>query len=160
MRKSLAAASATLAFVVASCGGSSTTGSSSSSSTCVNQSAAHHAYVVVEHLNGTTVQKCVGFTGDSINGKTLMDQSGLVYKTQTFSFGIAVCAIDSEPTTYSQCLPQNAPYWGLWTESSGTWTVASSGFDSVTLKDREALGWHYVPSTDASPAPPPVAKES
>ncbi|HYM66682.1 MAG TPA: hypothetical protein VEW68_05280, partial [Patescibacteria group bacterium] len=94
MRKHLWWASATLALllssVVSACSSSSSIATTSPTATCVNQSAPHHAYVVVEHLTGTTVQRCVGFTGATLDGPGLMDASGLEYQTQTFSFGKAV----------------------------------------------------------------------
>ena len=159
MRKHLVSASASLAIVIAACGSSSPTATGSPAPTCVNASAAHHAYVVVQHLSGTTVQRCVGFAGDTINGKALMDQSGIPYQTQTFSFGLGVCAVDNEPQTFTECFPKNQPYWDLFDEGGGAWTVASVGFDQLNLKDHEALGWRYVPAADSSPSPPPLAKE-
>jgi len=160
VRKHLMWASASLAIVIAACGGSSPTATTSPSPACVNASAPHHAYVVVEHLSGTSLQKCVGFAGDTIVGKALMDQSGIPYQTQTFSFGLGVCAIDSEPAQFSECFPKDKPYWSLFIESGGAWTPAQVGFDQEKLKDTEALGWRYVPAADQSPSPPPLAKES
>ena len=160
MRKHLAWASASLAFVIVACGSSSPTATTSPTPTCVNASATHHAYVVVQHLSGASVQSCVGFAGDTINGKALMDQSGIPYQTQTFSFGLGVCAVDKEPQTFTECFPKGQPYWDLFLESGGTWTVAQVGFDQLNLKDHEALGWRYVPAADASPSPPPAPKES
>ncbi len=160
MRKLLIWASASLAIVIAACGSSSPTATASPSPTCVNPSAPHHAYVVVQHLSGASVQRCVGFTGDTIDGKALMDQSGINYQTQTFSFGLGVCAVDQEPAQFSECFPKDKPYWSLFLESSGAWAPAQVGFDQEKLKDTEALGWSYVPSTDQSPSPPPLAKES
>jgi hypothetical protein len=126
----------------------------------VNASASHHAYVVVEHLSGQSVQKCVGFSSDTIGGQALMDQSGINFQTQTYSFGKAACAIDNEPAQFTQCLPQNAPYWALFVETSGAWATAQTGYTDVTLHDKDAVGWHYVQATDASPSPPPLANES
>jgi len=160
VRKHLMWASASLAIVIAACGGSSPTATTSPSPACVNASAPHHAYVVVEHLSGTSLQKCVGFAGDTIDGKALMDQSGIPYQTQTFSFGLGVCAIDSEPAQFSECFPKDKPYWSLFIESGGAWTAAQVGFDQEKLKDTEALGWRYVPAADQSPSPPLLAKES
>ena len=160
MRKHLMWASASLAIVIAGCGTSAPTATATPSPACVNASAPHHAYVVVEHLSGASLQKCVGFTGDTIDGKSLMDQSGIPYQTQTFSFGLGVCAIDNEPAQYSQCFPKDKPYWSLFVETGGAWAMAQIGFDQEKLKDTEALGWRYVPSTDALPSPPPLAKES
>ena len=158
VRKHILWASATLAIIVAACGGSPAA-TTSPAPTCANSSAPHHAYLVVEHLSGTTAQRCVGFTGDSIDGKTLMDQSGIVYQTQTFSFGLGVCAVDSEPATFTQCFPNGAPYWSLFIHTGGTWSSAPTGFDKVTLHDKDALGWRYVPAADQSPSPPPPPLE-
>ena len=163
MRKHLVWTSATLALaligVVTACGGSPAAATASPASTCVNASAPHHAYVVVEHLSGTTFQACVGFSTDTIDGQSLMDKSGINYQFQKFSFGSAVCQIDNEPAQYSQCLPQGKPYWSLFIETSGQWASAQIGYTQAMLHDKDALGWHYVEANDPSPAPPPPAKE-
>lgn len=160
MRKHLLWASATLALVIAACGGSTPTSQATPTSSCANAGAAHHAYVVVQHLSGATVQKCVGFAGDTINGQALMDQSGVEYQAQTFSFGKAVCQVDNEPTSYPKCFPDKQPYWSLFVETGGAWASAANGYTTVNLHDKEALGWHYVQATDPSPAPPPLANVS
>jgi len=163
VRTHLAWASATLALVltaVTSCGSSSATSSTSPSTACVNASAPHHAYVVVQHLSGSSVQRCVGFTSDTIDASALMDSSGIEYQTQTYSFGKAICQIDNEPAQYTECLPQNQPYWSLFLETDNAWAVAQTGYTQVALRDREALGWRYVQPTDASPSPPPLPAES
>lgn len=161
MRNRLIWASATLALIIAACGSSSSaTSSTSPASSCVNAGAAHHAYVVAQHLSGASVQRCVGFDGDTIDGQTLMDESTIEYQVQTFSFGKAVCQVDNEPAQFSACLPQNQPYWALFVETGGTWAGAQTGYTAVSLHDKEAIGWHYVQTTDPSPAPPPLAKES
>jgi hypothetical protein len=158
-KQSLIWASATLALVIAACGGFGSS-SSTPASSCANAATPHHAYVVVEHLSGGSLQKCVGFAGDTIDGQALMDQSGIKYSAQTFSYGKAVCQIDNEPAKFSTCFPQNQPYWALFLETSGAWTSAASGYTTIKLHDKEALGWHYVPQTAASPAPPPLATPS
>jgi hypothetical protein len=159
VRKHLLGASATLALAllaVSGCGGTPTTASASPTSSCVNATATHHAYVVVKHLSGTAVQRCVGFAGDTIDAQTLMDQSGIEYQTQTFSFGKAVCQVDSEPTQYTACFATSGPNWSLFVETGGTLMVAQTGYSQVTLHDKEALGWLYT--QDQSPSPPPLAK--
>ena len=160
MRKLRAPASAGLAgllvLLASACGGGalSTPGGASA---CVNAGAPHKAYVVVEHLSGKVVDRCVGFSGAQIPGDQLMKQSGIAYSTQHFSFGDAVCAIDKEPATYDQCLPQNAPYWAVWIEDpGGGWQQPQVGLSDLKLGDGGALGWRYTPATDASPAPPPA----
>jgi hypothetical protein len=160
VRKDFSWASATLALVIAACGGSSATSHTSPTSSCANGGAPHHAYVVIEHLSGASLQKCVGFTGDTIDGQALMDQSGIEYQAQTFSFGKAVCQVDNEPVQYSTCFPANQPTWWVFIEARGAWACAQTAYTAVTLHDKEAIGWHYIQTTDPCPAPPPLAKES
>jgi hypothetical protein len=161
VHKHLLWASATLALVIAACGGSSPTSQASPTSSCVNAGAAHHAYVVVQHLSGATLQKCVGFAGDTIDGQALMDQSGIEYQAKTTSVGKAVCQVDNEPAQFSTCFPQNQPYWALFIEAGGAWTMAPKGLSDAMVHDGEAVGWHYVrydPKSD--PSPPPLANQS
>ena len=160
MRNRLIWASATLALIIAACGTSSPTSSANPANSCVNAGAAHHAYIVVEHLSGASIQKCVGFAGDTIDGASLMDQSTIAYQTQTFSFGKGVCAIDNEPAQFTECFPKKKPYWALFIETGGAWTAAQTGYAAINLHDRDALGWHYVDAAVQNPAPPPLAKES
>jgi hypothetical protein len=159
VRKHLIWASATLALFISACVGSASTGQTSPTSSCANAGAPHHAYVVVEHSSGASIQKCVGFAGDTIDGQALMDQSGIQYQAQTFSFGKAVCQVDNEPARYSTCFPPNQPTWWAFIEAGAAWTCAQTGYSAVTLHDKEAIGWHYVQTTDPCPAPPPLAKE-
>lgn len=164
MRKHLMWASATLAMAigaVTACGGSPSTGSASPASNCVNPSAAHRAYVVVQHLSGTTLQKCVGFAGDTIDGQSLMDQSGIAFQTQTFSFGKAVCQIDSEPKSYDKCFATSGPNWLLFIETNGSWAAAQTGYadPKVILHDKDALGWRYM-AYDEHASPPPLPTKS
>ncbi len=158
MRQHLRWASASLALLAFACGGtSSTPASSPAAETCVNAKAAHHAYLVVQHLSGGTVQKCVGFDGAQIGGDDLMQQSGVKYETQTFSgLGKAVCAIDGEPAQFSECFPKDKPFWALFVETGrGPWVTPEVGYGAVNLKDGDALGWRYETS-GPSPAPPPT----
>jgi hypothetical protein len=162
VRKHPIAASATLALLIgamtaiAACGGSPSA-SSSPASTCINASAPHRAYVVVQHAAGAQVQKCVGFSADTLDGQTLMDQSKVEYQTQTFSFGKAVCQIDNEPAQYTKCFADSGPNWTLFVDTGGAWTLAQTGYTQVTLHDKEALGWLYT--ADQSPSPPPLPKQ-
>ena len=159
MRKHLFGSSAILALVLIACGGTPNNSSASPATSCVNASALHRAYVVVQHSSGTTLQKCVGFAGDTIDGQSLMDQSGITFQTQTFSFGKAVCSIDNEPAQYAKCFATSGPNWSLFIEAGGSWTVAQTGYadPKVMLHDKDALGWRYI-AYEPSPSPPPLAK--
>lgn len=167
MRKHFIGASAKLAItsavvtglITAACGTTPQTAATTPSASCAG-TGTHHAYVVVEHLSGQSTQRCVAFDGGTITGKQLMDQSGITYQAQTFSFGLGVCAVDNEPKQFTECFPKGAPYWNLFVEHAGAWTSAQTAFDQVQVADHDALGWRYVPAADQNPSPPPLAKES
>lgn len=145
-----------LAVVATACSSPRASSSAGQFASCVNGDAAHHAYVVVQHLSGASFQRCVGFDGSEIDGQALMDQSGVQYSAHQLSHGKAVCQVDHEPQQFSQCFPQNQPYWALFIETSGRWAAAPGGFTDTKLHDAEALGWRYVSAKDSPPAPPPL----
>ena len=152
------AAGIMLAVSVAACGLPPASRSTGQVISCVNTTAPHHAYVVVQHLSGATFQRCVGFAGATIDGQTLMDQSGVEYQAYKLSSGKSVCQVDNEPAHVTQCFPPNQPYWSLFLEIKGAWVGATAGFTDAILNDGDALGWHYVSASDKSPAPPPLAQ--
>ena len=145
-----------IVLLTAACGGAAAP-PAAATSTCVNAQATHKAYLVVTHLDGHSVQKCVGFSSDQLNGEDLMKQSGIEFQTQTFSFGKGICQIDNEPSSFSECFPKDQPFWALFTESAGgPWTGAQVGYTAVNLKAGDAMGWRYTSPT-ASPAPTPAS---
>lgn len=117
---------------------------------------AHHAYVVVQHLNGSSFDRRIDFTGSEIDGVAAMDRSGLEYQAQSVTTGKVVCQVDNEPASFTSCFPQNKPYWALFVAVRGKWSSAAGGLSEVKLHDGEAIGWHYVQAGDPSPAPPPM----
>jgi hypothetical protein len=154
-------ASALLALVLAivtACG-SSSTGSVAGSTSGGCPAAPHHAYVVVQHLSGSVLQRCIGFSGATIDGDQLMGRSGIEYQTQTFGgLGKAVCQIDHEPAHFSTCFPKGQPYWALYeSRHGGPWIVPSTGYATLVLSDGDALGWRYQPAS-GSPVPPPLPR--
>ncbi|MDQ6691263.1 MAG: hypothetical protein M3Z13_00700 [Candidatus Dormibacteraeota bacterium] len=163
MREQLSRASAGLAglILLVACGSgpAPSPGASANTNQCANGGAPHRAYVVVQHLDGSSITRCVGFTTDQIAGDQLMKQSGVKFESQHFSFGDALCAIDNEPKTFDTCLPKGAPYWGLWVSpSGGAYSQAQTGFSDVKVGAAGALGWRYTPPTEANPSPPPLPR--
>jgi hypothetical protein len=122
-------------------------------------SGTHRAYVVVQHLSGSWLERHVDFTTSDIDGVAAMDRSGVQYQAQSVTSGKVVCQVDNEPQSFTSCFPQNKPYWALFVATGGKWSSASGGVSDVKLHDGEAMGWRYVRSDDSSPAPPPMPRE-
>ena len=113
------------------------------------------ASLVVEHGDGSVVTRCVSFGTATVTGQALLESSGVAWSGQTYgSYGVAVCALDSEPLHYSTCPGQDS-YWAIFvSRGGGAWQLSSIGISSLTLGDGDAEGFRYVPST-GNPAPPP-----
>ena len=148
----------TVLLLLAGCGAPPSNSTGASTMQCVDAGAPHHAYVVVQHLSGAWMERCVGFTTASIAGQDVMDRSGIEYQSEPVGSGKVVCQVDREPAQFSQCFPQNRPYWALFVATHGGWSSATGGYTDVTLHDGEALGWRYVSAVDANPAPPPMPR--
>lgn len=150
-------------LVSIACGSQPTASSDSTAASsridCVDVQAPHRAYVVVQHMSGAWMQRCIGFAGEYIDGQTIMDRSGIEYHAEPVSSGKVVCQVDLEPRQFAACFPLNQPYWALFVESGGHWSTAPSGFTDVRLRDGDSLGWHYVRASDPAPAPPPLPKK-
>jgi hypothetical protein len=115
------------------------------------------AAIVIEHGDGTLLDRCVDFDTTSITGEGLLNSSGVAWSGQTFGgFGSAVCAIDAEPAHYSIC-PGKDSYWAVFVSTGGSaWVLAAAGISSLTMSNGDALGFRYVPAA-GTPQPPPSA---
>lgn len=111
----------------------------------------HLAYLVVEHLSGQTIERCAGFTGDTIDGATVMQETGTQFQMGT----TAMCQVDHDPAQFSECTTDQA-HWALWLYTGGAWTAQSGSYAQLQLHDHDALGWRYVVSSSSAPSPPPV----
>ena len=150
------------ALALAACGSSPAAKAPDTSvhHSCSGVAGKYHAFIVVVHGSGTTLDACAGFNGPKVSGYSLMKDSHLELATQTTKYGPAVCQVDNEPAHYSQCLPANAPYWALWIWNGSAWDMAQVGYADAMFVDQQAMGWVYTPQTAASPAPPPPPPSS
>ena len=126
---------------------------------CVDAGAANHAYIVVQHMSGAWVERCIGFAPSFIDGQTIMDRSGIEYQTLTVGTTRVVCQVDLEPRQMAACVNPDQPHWALFVEVGGHWSLSRAGFNDLPLYDKQALGWRYVRASDTSPSPPPLPHE-
>lgn len=128
---------------------------SAPSASCSSVPGAHHARLVVETRAGKVVQRCVGFSGKNLPALKLLQKSHVEVGKQTFSFGVAICQVDTVPAHYSKCLPTGQDYWALFLSKNGrTWTSPSVGVSEVTVPSGGSLGLRYD-SPKGKPAAPP-----
>ena len=119
----------------------------------MNASAAtHRAALVIEHSNGSLIERCVAFAEEAISGLQLIQRSGVEYQAQTFGdLGAAVCQLDLEPAQVPANCFGSGRSWQYYRETSSGWSPSSSGAGGSTVHDGDVDGWHYA----AGPQPPP-----
>ncbi len=148
------------ASVAVAAGGSSDASASVSSSaptpgSCAGVPGHNHARLVVEASAGKVVARCIGFSGSSLPGLKLLEESHVEFSTQAFSFGVAICQVDDIPAHYTKCLPTGQDYWALFLSTNGrTWTSPSVGISDIKVPPGGSLGLRYD-SPKGTPAPPP-----
>lgn len=118
---------------------------------CASAASAHHAALVIEHEDGSSLKFCIGFDADQVTGDFLLSASGVEYATQDYgSIGKAVCQIDSEPQQYPPgCWTASSPYWAMFvSRGGGEWTQSSLGISSQTFRGGDAEGFRYEGQSD------------
>jgi hypothetical protein len=116
--------------------------------------ASHRAALVIEHSNGSLVERCVAFAAEAISGLQLIQLAQVEYRTQGFGdMGQAVCQLDFEPAQVpSNCFGSGSdPSWEYYRETSSGWSLSGSGASGSAVHDGDVDGWHYA----AGPKPPP-----
>lgn len=120
---------------------------------------AGHVTLVVEHGDGTSLQRCVGINGTSAIAETVLTNSGVQYYAPSTAAGVELCQVDNEPATGSFPVPclQNGTqyYWGIFLWNHTSWQYASHGISALQLNSGDALGLRFesVSGQSAPPAP-------
>jgi len=101
-----------------------------------------HVTLVVEHQDGTSLQRCVGINGSSTTASTVLSSSGVEYDAPNGE----LCQVDNDPATGSYpvpCLLGGHPYWAIWVrQADGSWKYAQYGISNsqLLLSSGDTLG--------------------
>ncbi|MGH2513255.1 MAG: hypothetical protein ACRDGQ_11270 [Candidatus Limnocylindrales bacterium] len=103
--------------------------------------------LVVQHGDGSSVARCVAFSGPSLTGEAVLSASGLSYATIPYGFGKAVCQVDGEPATFpASCWTTTSRFWTLFVaERGGSWFPATLGVSVQVFHDGDSEGLRYEP---------------
>jgi len=119
----------------------------------------HHAALVVDFGDGRVVVRVVAFSGDTISGAELLQQSGLDVAVMVNVGGAAaLCAVEGvgcAPTPqecFCQCRGSPCRYWGYFHLQDGAWVYAGMGAASHDLRDGDVDGWVWGDGA----VPPPL----
>lgn len=114
------------------------------------------AALVVTLADGSSLLRCVTFSGDNISGVDLVSASGLSLETAVDpARGMAVCSIEGEGCPVSNCFCDMPNYWSYWHWQDGAWNYASAGSSSYVVSDGALEGWTYSDGQE----PPQVSFE-
>jgi hypothetical protein len=108
----------------------------------------HHAALIVDFGDGRVVVRVVSFTGETISGVELLQQSGLdVAVLVNPGGGAALCAVEGvgcAPTPqecFCQCRGTPCSYWSYFHLQEGAWVYAGMGAANHVLRDGGVDGW-------------------
>lgn len=121
------------------------------------------AGLVVDYGDGRVETFCVGFTGDSIDGATLLARAGL----GPGDAGGLVCSIGGTGCPAHDCLCQcenpggECTYWAFFTqEYAGGWVYSPAGYRIQRSGDGDVQGWRWGEGgPNSAPAPAAVTFE-
>lgn len=107
-----------------------------------------HATLIVVGADGAARSVDVGFDAETVEGRELLERSGLGFTAQYFPSpgGWALCSVAGEGCSYpdERCLCQSA-YWSQWrwdpeSGDAGEWVSLAEGLLGQTVRDGSAWG--------------------
>lgn len=104
----------------------------------------NQAGLVVTFPDGSSLLRCVSFTGESTSGYDLLSTSGLTME----SFfdpakGPGVCAIEGSGCPANNCFCEMPAYWSYWHLENETWSYSAIGAGTYEVKPGTVDGWAW-----------------
>lgn len=112
------------------------------------------AGLIFDFSDGTRVVETIDFYGETLTGLQLLSMTALDLVTQTYSFGIGICAIGGEGQPAEDCFGDpDFRYWGfnLLTQND-EWMSSPVGASEATVYDGDVHGWFYAQWGDEQPS--------
>ena len=104
----------------------------------------NQAGLVVTMPDGSTVLRCIAFTGESISGYDLLTTSGLQLETSFDpSKGNAVCGIEGQGCGSDNCFCGMPDYWSYWHQENGEWIYSQAGANTYEITAKTVDGWSW-----------------
>ena len=104
----------------------------------------NQAGLVIKLPDGSSLLRCVTFTGESTSGFDLLSASGL--KLDTFMDpvkGPGVCSIENQGCPSSNCFCDMPNYWSYWHLQDGVWVYSAVGAGTYEVKPGTVDGWGW-----------------
>lgn len=116
----------------------------STSETTTDGEITNQAGLVVAMPDGSTILRCVDFSGETISGYDLLVASGLTLETSfTPGMGNAVCGIESQGCDSGNCFCGMPDYWSYWHIKDSEWVYAETGANTYQVQPATIDGWSW-----------------
>ncbi len=100
--------------------------------------------LIVQFDDATISTYCISFTGDSISGYDVLQQSGLEVLAAFDPMGAALCKIAGAGCSVDNCFCQFPPnYWSYWHMSNNNWSYSQQGASNYQVQDGGIEGWRW-----------------
>jgi len=102
------------------------------------------AGLVVTLPDGSSLLRCVEFTGETISGFELLEKSGLALETSFDpSKGNAVCGIEGQGCGNDNCFCGVPDYWSYWHLDGAEWSYSQWGANTFDVLPETVDGWSW-----------------
>jgi hypothetical protein len=103
-----------------------------------------NAGLAVKLPDGSSVFRCVEFSGESISGYDLLATSGLVIDTSFDpSKGNAICGIEGQGCKSENCFCGMPNYWSYWHLENDEWSYSAVGSNTYQVLAGTVDGWSW-----------------
>jgi hypothetical protein len=104
----------------------------------------NQAGLVVTFADGSSLLRCVTFTGESTSGYDLISASDLKLGTAIDpAMGPGICSIEEQGCPSSNCFCKMPEYWSYWHLQDGAWAYSAVGAGSYEVKAGQVDGWGW-----------------
>lgn len=103
----------------------------------------NRAGLIVQFGDGSTAERCVSFSEDSISGYDVLQRSGLSIVASLDAMGAAVCKIGDQGCPAADCFCNFPEYWSYWHQQGGKWAYGQAGSSGYQVQDGAVEGWRW-----------------
>lgn len=119
--------------------------------TSMDEPILNQAGLVIAMPDGSTILRCVDFSGETISGYDLLVESGLKLETSfNPGMGNAVCGIESQGCDSGNCFCGMPNYWSYWHVNDSEWVYAGAGANTHQVEPGTIDGWSWGDQPPAS----------
>ncbi len=116
----------------------------SASETGMDEPDLNQAGLVIAMPDGSTILRCVDFSGETLSGYDLLVESGLELEANLNpGMGNAVCGVEGQGCDSGNCFCGMPDYWSYWHLLDSEWVYAGAGANTHQVEPGTIDGWSW-----------------